>query len=356
MTQGDGKKKIVIVGVGGIGGILAARLIRLGADVTPVTGNAAISAALAQHGFRVIEVDGTHWSVPTARPARPTLGPDDGPFDLCLAATKITTLAAALADTAPWLRPDAQVVCIQNGLPEEIAASVVGPERAVGCVVGWGASMIEAGIYQRTSHGGLQLERPGVAADILGQVEDTHVTDSFTGTRWSKLAINCATSTLGAIGGARLGPLMRRRFVRRLVLEIWTEVAAVARASGVQFAPVSGTLDIGRMALTDRERRAPLGSPALAWKHSILVGVGMKYRRMRSSMLYAIERGRTPEIDYLNGEVVRRGARHGVATPVNARLVEAVHDIAAGRQRPTMTYLREIFHELSTAAAKTDAA
>jgi 2-dehydropantoate 2-reductase len=349
-------KKIVVVGVGGIGGILCARLLRLGADVTPVTGNAAISAALTQHGFRVIELDGTHWRVPTARPPRTELGPDDGPYDLCLAATKITTLAAALADIVPRLLLDAQVVCIQNGLPEEIAASVVGPERAVGCVVGWGGSMIEAGVYQRTSQGGLQLERPGIAADILGHIEETQVTDSFAGTRWSKLAINCATSTLGAIGGARLGPLMRRRFVRRLVLEIWTEVAAVAKASGVRFAPVSGTLDIGRMALTDRERRAALGGPALAWKHSILVGVGMKYRRMRSSMLYAIERGRTPEIDYLNGEIVRRGARYGVATPVNARLVDAVHDIASGRERPSMTFLRTIFGELGAAAARTHAA
>jgi 2-dehydropantoate 2-reductase len=352
--------KIVVVGVGGIGGILAARLLRLGGgadvDVTVVTGNLAISAAIVEHGLRVIEVDGTHWSAASPRAPLTALGPDDGPFDLCVAATKITTLRAALTDTLPRLAADAQVVCIQNGLPEEIAASIVGPARAVGCVVGWGASMIEPGVYQRTSLGGLQLERGGVAADVLGRIEDTVITEDFTGTRWSKLAINCATSTLGAIGGARLGPLMRRRFVRRLVLEIWTEVAAVARASGVKLAPVSGTLDIGRMALTDRERKAPLGSPALAWKHSILVGVGVKYRRMRSSMLYAIERGRTPEIDFLNGEVVTRGARHGVPTPVNARLVAAVHDIAGGRASPSIKYLRGIFDEISEAVARTDAA
>jgi 2-dehydropantoate 2-reductase len=104
------------------------------------------------------------------------------------------------------------------------------------------------------------------------------------------------------------------------------------------------------MALSDKERRAPLGSPALAWKHSILVGVGMKYRRMRSSMLYAIERGRLPEIDFLNGEIVRRGARHGIATPVNTRLVAAVHDVAAGRARSSLDHLRAIFDEVSSAA------
>ena len=339
--------KAVVVGVGGVGGILAARLARAGVDVVPVTGNAEIAAAIAEHGFRVIDHGGESWSVPSPSAPRVALAERDGPYDLCIAATKTTTLAAALRRTAAHLRDDAEIVCVQNGLPEEIAASVVGRARLVGCVVGWGASMIAPGVYQQTSRGALQVERAGAAADLLGRTGETTVAESFVGTRWSKLAINCATSTLGAVSGERLGPMLRRRFVRRLVLEIWSEVAAVARAEGVTFAPVSGTMDIGRMALSERERAAPLGSPALAWKHSILVGVGMKYRRMRSSMLYAIERGRTPEIDFLNGEVVRRGARHGLATPVNARLVETVHAIAAGRERSSMALLRALFDEVA---------
>ena len=349
--------RVLVVGVGGIGGILAARLVRLGVDVTPVTGNEAIAGALAAEGFRVVELDGSRWSVPSPLAPRVALAAGDGPFDLCLLATKATTMAGALSATLPHLAPDAEIVCLQNGLPEEAAAAIVGGGRVVtGCVVGWGASMIDPAVYQRTSRGGLQIERAGRAAELLGRVEETSVPESFAGVRWSKLAINCATSTLGAVGGERLGPLLRRRYVRRLVLEIWSEVAAVAAASGVRFAPVGGTLDVAKMALTERERRAPLGSPALAWKHSILVGVGMKYRRMRSSMLYALERGRTPEVDFLNGEIVRRGARHGVATPVNARLVRAVHDIAAGRAQSSLDGLRAIFDEVSGAADASAAA
>jgi 2-dehydropantoate 2-reductase len=51
---------------------------------------------------------------------------------------------------------------------------------------------------------------------------------------------------------------------------------------------------------------------------------------MRSSMLAAIERHRTPAIDFLNGEVVTRGVKHGVPTPVNERVVELVWKIAKG--------------------------
>ncbi len=77
----------------------------------------------------------------------------------------------------------------------------------------------------------------------------------------------------------------------------------------------------------------------------------MKYRRLRSSMLIALERGRTPEIDFLNGEVVRQGARLGVPTPVNACLQRAVLDVAAGLERSSMAYLRRIYDELAAEAA-----
>ncbi|MEY3211943.1 MAG: hypothetical protein RIT28_2424, partial [Pseudomonadota bacterium] len=56
-----------------------------------------------------------------------------------------------------------------------------------------------------------------------------------------------------------------------------------------------------------------------------------RYGGARSSMLYAIERGRPPEVDYINGEIVRFGAQTGVPTPVNTELVRLVHEIAAKR-------------------------
>jgi 2-dehydropantoate 2-reductase len=45
------------------------------------------------------------------------------------------------------------------------------------------------------------------------------------------------------------------------------------------------------------------------------------------STLQSVRRGRPTEIDYLNGEVVRLGAEVGVPTPLNARIVELVHQV-----------------------------
>jgi 2-dehydropantoate 2-reductase len=242
-------------------------------------------------------------------------------------------------------------VC-QNGLPEPIAAEVAGEQRVLGGIVVWGASMDEPGSYVRTSRGKFKLGRPfagspdpAPVARVLEAVAPVEIIDDLTEARWSKLAINCATSTVGAIGGERLGPLLRRRFVRRLVLELWTEITEVARAGGITPAPVTG-INLMKMALTASERQLSLGSPALAGKHAVLMAVGMKYRRLRSSMLIAIERGRTPEIDFLNGEIVRQGARLGVPTPVNSRLQRAVMDVAAGLEQSSMSYLRRIYDEV----------
>lgn len=44
----------------------------------------------------------------------------------------------------------------------------------------------------------------------------------------------------------------------------------------------------------------------------------------RSSMWEDLERHRLTEIDLLNGEIIRLGKKHGVATPLNSKLYELV--------------------------------
>jgi 2-dehydropantoate 2-reductase len=161
------------------------------------------------------------------------------------------------------------------------------------------------------------------------------------GARWSKLALNCAVSALGTIAGERLGPLVRVRRYRRLALEIMTEAVQVAKAEGVTLEKVAGTLDLEWIALSDADRNAT-ASVGLTAKHTLLLAVGLRYRRMRSSMLAAIERKRTPAIDYLNGEVVMRGARHGIPTPYNARICETVWAIAKGQTKSSRETLDRI--------------
>jgi 2-dehydropantoate 2-reductase len=177
---------------------------------------------------------------------------------------------------------------------------------------------------------------------MLEAIGPVAYTANLMGARWSKLALNCAISSLGTIAGERLGPLVGVRRYRRLALEVMSEVVAVARAEGVRLEKVAGTLDLEWIALTDAERAASIGSVGLTAKHALLLAVGLRYRRMRSSMLAAIERGRTPAIDFLNGEVVTRAKRHGIEVPVNARVVDTVWAIARGEATSSRDLLDRI--------------
>jgi 2-dehydropantoate 2-reductase len=252
-------------------------------------------------------------------------------------------------DTRHLLAPEGAVVVLSNGLCEERVAREVEAERVIGAVVAWGASSPETGVYVRTATGGIVLgtlrggtdARVERLAHVLRAVCPVELTTNLRGVRWSKLAINCAISSLGTVGGDRLGPLMRQRFVRRLGLEVITEVLQVARAEGVTLEKVAPTLELEWLALDDAERRAR-GSASLLLKHAVLLAIGTHYRKMRSSMLAAIERGREPAVDSLNGEVVRKAQVHGIAVPVNTCLWETVHALGRHELKPGLDTLRAV--------------
>lgn len=341
--------RVLVMGCGGIGGTVTACLTEIGVDVTGVTTNAGIASAIAAGGMRV-RGDGN----PREVAGRVTVGvPQEGrPFDYVLLATQPPQVEQAATTALPRLAKDGQMVCFQNGLCELRIAELVGEDQVIGGVVAWGASMPEPGVYDRTAQGGFTLGRLGGDPDdrveelrsLLEAIGPVTRTANLMGTRWSKLALNCAISTLGTLAGERLGKLVAVRRYRRLCLEVMSEVVTVARAENVTLEKVAGTLDLNWIALTPKERRAKAGSPSLAAKHALLMAVGMRYRRMRSSMLSAIERGRTPAIDFLNGEVVRRGKLRGVKTPINDRLVDEVHAIAR-KEKPSSRSILDAIHK-----------
>jgi 2-dehydropantoate 2-reductase len=335
----NARPRILVMGAGGIGGIVAATLTEAGADVTAVSTNPTIRVAVAAEGFRVVELAAVRRGRPAVARAiagRIVAAPD-GVFDVCILATQPPQVEDAARTALPFLAADGCMVVLPNGLCEERVAAIAGVRRTIGAIVAWGASMPEPGRYERTAPGGFAVGAldPAAAADaaqiaaLLAPVGPVTITANLRGARWSKLALDCAISSLPTIAGERLGPLVRVRRYRRLALEIMSEVVAVAHAEGVRLEKVAGTLDLDWIALTAAERAA-FGSASLTAKHALLLAVGLKYRRMRSSMLAAIERGRIPAIDFLNGEVTSRAARHGLTAAKNARVVATIWAIARG--------------------------
>ena len=122
------------------------------------------------------------------------------------------------------------------------------------------------------------------------------------GTMWDKLLINVATGALAGITRLPYGGLYAVPEVKRCALAAVAEGIAVAKALGVK--------------LTSE-------NPEDAWT---LAAEGLP-AEFKTSMLQSIEKGAATEIDFINGSVVRWGARANVPTPVNQTLVACVKGI-----------------------------
>lgn len=340
----DNPPRLLLIGCGGIGGVLSSLLLLSGHRLSIATTNLSVKRALAERGPRV---DGLP-SVPPLLPGALLDSAEDAvePFDFILVAVQPPQLGEVMDSIEGRLAEGGRIVCLSNGLCEERLAARFGAEAVIGAVVGWGARMLAPGHYQKTSTGGFQVGTLSgtrdaqllAAAELLGQVAPVTLTDNLRGARFTKLAINCAVSTLGTIGGTTLGELLLKNEVRALAMDILAEAVNVARAEGISLEPVTN-LDLNWLVPPASETTGTLKTAA---RHALLLAIGTRYRHLRSSMLAAIERGRPPAVDYLNGEISARGRAHGVATPVNDAARQLVWDIAEGKRSAGMMALRRV--------------
>jgi 2-dehydropantoate 2-reductase len=245
-------------------------------------------------------------------------------YDLILLCTRTADIESALGRAAPLLAADGAVVCLQNGLPEERAAKIVGPRRVLGAVIGWSATKTAAGECLVTGKGKFTLggESPRLcdAALALSSVFPVRQTRNLAGARWSKLALNCALSTLGAISGLSLGEMAARPEVRDLALRVIAEVVEVAREKGVRLERVSGIRPDRLIAL-----QRPLQHAA--------VWLAVRGRtRQRTGMIALLQQGRPAGVEDLNGLIDR---------PLNRRLVEMVREIERGKRKIDPRNLKE---------------
>ena len=206
--------------------------------------------------------------------------------------------------------------------------------------------MPQPGVFELTARGGITLGTIGNRTDprlvqlqtLFAPIGNIQISMNLLGARYSKLALNCAVSGMGTVAGVALGSLLRHASARNLALEIMREVVQVSRAEGVNIEPIAGTFDLNWLADPDADNAG-----LHHWlRHLMLLIVGLKYRRLRSSMLRAIERGRSPAVEFLNGEIVTRGAKHGIETPHNAAIRNTVLQIAAQELSSDITNLETV--------------
>ncbi len=324
--------KICIFGAGAIGGYLGVLLDQAGCEVSMIARGAHLDA-MRDKGV-VLHMDGQqHQAFPHCTDDPADLGPQDYIF-ICLKAHSIPGVVERME---PLLGNDTSVVTAVNGIPywyfhqhggawanstlESIDPGgkqwrILGPERAIGCVVNPATEVVEPGVIkhvygnkfpigepsgersERVVRLSSAMESAGLKAPVLDNIRDEI---------WLKLWGNLCFNPISALTGATLDQITNDPDTRALAKCMMLEAKEIGDKLGVNFR-------------VDVERR--------------INGAGAVTGH-KTSMLQDLERGRPMEIDALVTVIRELGALVSVPTPT----VDAVLALVRQRGRVAGAYV-----------------
>ncbi len=323
--------RICIFGAGAIGGYMGAMMADAGADVSLVARGPHL-AAIKENGLRLRKDGEESVTHPKATQDPAELGPQD----YVIVTLKAHSISGVVDAMQPLLGPETAVVFGVNGVPwwyfyglpgehentrlETVDPGnkiwdVIGPERAIGCVVYPAAEVPEPGTIEliegdRFSLGepnGERSERVQALSQMLIKAGlKAPVRPRLRDEIWVKLWGNCSLNPVSALTGATLEQMCRDTELRALLRAIMVEAQSVAEALGVKFA-------------IDVDKR--LAGAEAVGAH-------------KTSMLQDLERGRPMEIDALVSAVQELGRLTKVPTPA----LDGVLALVKMRARLTGSY------------------
>ena len=304
--------KVCVIGVGAIGGLLAAKLARAGEDVSVVARGAHL-AAIASSGLTLIE----ERARTVAKVKASDRIADFGEQDLIILGMKAHQVAAVVGDLPAIMGPRTAVLTAQNGIPWWYFFKHGGPHE------GARLESVDPGgviadhlpidrVLASVVYPAAEIERPGVIRHIegnrfsLAEIDGSkserilRVSEAFTRAGfkapvvgdvraeiWTKLWGNLSFNPISALTHATLVDICEFVPTRALAANMMREAQAIGEALGVRF----------RISLEQRIAGAE--------------SVGAH----KTSMLQDIEAGRAIEADALLGSVIELGVLVGVATP-----------------------------------------
>lgn len=284
--------KTAVMGAGAVGCYYGGMLARAGNAVTLI--------ARAQHVQAVqragLRLETRSFDAFVAMQASPDASAVQG-AKLVLFCVKSSDTESAGAAMAPFLEPDAVVLSLQNGVDNAERLQALLRQPVVPAVVYVATEMAGPGHVKHHGRGELVIGPTPTSAELIAEFANAQVpvqvSDNIAGALWAKLIVNCAYNAVSAIAQQPYGRMVQGVGVKGVMQDAVRECIAVATAMGVTLPD----------AMWDSVERLSATMPT-----------------QYSSTAQDLARGKPSEIDHLNGYVVIRGDRHGVATPVNRAL------------------------------------
>ncbi|MBW2363092.1 MAG: ketopantoate reductase family protein [Deltaproteobacteria bacterium] len=301
--------RYIIHGAGGVGASIGAQLHRSGKETLLIARGRHLEA-IQRHGLDYRTPEGAE------RLHIPAVAHPDGiefaPGDVAILAMKTQDSLPAIEALSAASSLELPVVCAQNGVHNERLAQRRF-RHVLGLAVWIPAAFVEPGVVLNYApHAPIDAGRvPSgvddltveVVADLSQAGFDVVVRKDVLAWKYAKLITN-AVATLDAVCGGRAG-------LEDLCTRIREEGEACYRAAGIEIP-------------SDEAHRKRMGAAARA------MGEIDGSSRTRGSSAQSLQRGLgSIETDYINGEIVWLGRKHGVATPVNESIQLAANELAA---------------------------
>jgi 2-dehydropantoate 2-reductase len=310
--------RICVYGAGAIGGHLAVRYARGGAEVS-VLARGPHLAAIQRDGLTVHTSTGELRARVRATDDPAALGPQDA----VVVAVKAPSLPAVAAGIAPLLRSDTPVAFVMNGIPwwyfhalsgplegrrlpridpDDAMWRAVGPERAIGGVVYAASAVIAPGVIELENpnarvvfgepDGRLTKRVEMFAAPLRSGGITAEVTPAIRDAIWNKLLGNLGNAPMGVLTQVSIRDLFQEPVCVEAARRAMQEAEAVANALGAKPDP-------------DHDKR-------IAHDRSL---------DHKPSILQDLELGRPMEIDGIFDAPLELARMTGVATPTLDLLV-----------------------------------
>lgn len=333
--------RTLLVGAGAIGGTVAVLMKEAGFDIDIMEINAERARDIRENGIFLTGAKGDHNVKFDAYGSADELS---GIYDFVIIATKYQALIPAAKSILPCIGDDTLVVSMQNGICVDSLAELVGQHRAVGIMIGFGATMTSPNHNIMTSLGefyigtgdGSHTPKLDELKRMYDAVLPTEITDRIRDRLWSKLIINSCINSIAAITGKTLGTIAQDNRAVQIFLKIVREGMTTARAMGLKVPKYGKLLDYNLLMLADAD-----------WYNKVAglivkMVVKAKYKDVRPSTLQSLERGEITEIDMFNGYIAARAAENNVPAPVCETLTRMVHEIERGEREISVDNLKEL--------------
>jgi 2-dehydropantoate 2-reductase len=318
--------RLIVIGVGPIGGIIGGSLARAGNDITFVDIDQEHVSAIREKGLQVDVPDGPfNVKIKVVLPNE-----IEGKYDVGMIAVRSNYTTEALNTVMPHLSEEGLLVSMQNGINPPLLQERVGADRAIGMAIRMGSRRVAPGHLQTATRGHLyighlhgrttaQLER---LHKLLNAVMETEISDNILGVLWSKLTYTCL-GYYASLADASLATICARPEERKVLTRFFSEVVAVGQALGVRW-------------ITLAEYNPRDFDPSNDWEHR-LAALDQFAKRWkaedRKGPLRQIQKGIKTEADFTLGYVVKEGERLKIPTPLCSAVLKTIHELESGGRR-----------------------